>query len=261
MMRTECLALVRSVVAVFLAIGGNILSAQEGGDATAGKVLFEESFGHGDGDKLPDGWWAEGGQKVWVQDGKLHVRANAEGTVARDRSNVSDYVCTVWNRTVFKGNVRVEFDAHVIASVPGVNNVNFFFLYSDPSGKPLYETRSSRADGDYSRYHQMNGYIVTFLQGQEKIRKYHPDGTSKARFRMRRCPGFKLIDENHDHHCREGVTYHLAVTKRGDRITYAVDGTVYVQAVDPAPLSEGMIGLRTFRTELWWDNIKVIALD
>lgn len=228
--------------------------------AAAGTVLFAEDFEHC-GTQLPEGWWAEGGEKVWVEDGKLHIRANAEGTIARDRSNVSGYVCTVWNRTVFKGDVQIEFDAHILASVGGVNNINFFFCYSDPAGRSLFETRASRAGADYNLYHQLNGYIVTFLQGQERIRDYHPDGTAKARFRMRRCPGFKLINENHAHHCMQDRTYHITVAKRGGRISYAVDGTVYAEAVDPEPLTEGIIGLRTFRTELWWDNFRVIALD
>ena len=229
--------------------------------AAAEKTLFFEDFEKcGDGEKLPSGWWAEGGEKVWIADGRLHVRANAEGRVAKDRSNVSNYVCTVWNRTELKGNIRVEFDAHVIASVPGVNNINFFVMYSDPSGKPIYETRASRASGDYNLYHSLNGYIVTFLQGQKRIRKYHPDGTAKARFRMRRCPGFRLIDESFGHHCRERVTYHVTFTKKDGALTYAVDGTTYLRAVDPKPLTAGIMGMRTFRTELWWDNIKVVGL-
>lgn len=230
--------------------------------AAAETTLFFEDFEKGgDSEKLPKGWWAEGGEKVWVADGKLHVRANAEGRVAKDRSNVSNYVCTVWNETEFKGDIRVEFDAHVVASVPGVNNINFFLLYSDPSGKPIYETRAARVSGDYHFYHTLNGYIVTFLQGQEHIRTYHPDGTAKARFRMRRCPGFRLIHETFGHHCRKSVTYHITFTKKRGVLTYAVDGTTCLRAEDPEPLTHGIIGLRTFRTELWWDNIKVVGLD
>ena len=78
---------------------------------------------------------------------------------------------------------------------------------------------------------------------------------------MRRCPGFRLIDETFDPHCRKGVTDRVAFTKKDGVLTYAVDGTTYTKAVDPKPLTQGIIGLRTFRTELWWDNIKVVALD
>lgn len=226
------------------------------------RVLFSESFDHcPDGEVLPAGWWVEGGERVWIQDGRLHMRANADGSIASDRSNVRNYVCTVWNTTEFSGDIRVEFDAHVVASVPGVNNVNFFCLYSDPTGQPLYETRGARSGADYDLYHGLNGYIVTFLQDPSEQAEAWPDGTPKARFRMRRCPGFHLIDEAHDHHCRQGTTYHVAMTRQGAQLTYAVDGKVYASAEDPEPLASGIIGLRTYRTELWWDNIAVTALD
>jgi len=134
-------------------------------------------------------------------------------------------------------------------------------LYSDPGGRPLYDTRETRAGADYNLYHDLNGYIVTFLQDASERSEAWPDGTPKARFRMRRCPGFRLIDEAHDDHCRQGVTYHVAMTRQGTRLAYAVDGEVYASAEDPEPLEKGIIGLRTFRTELWWDNIVVTALD
>jgi len=260
-MKMRNLTMLPAVTGLVLAAGGCASTKPPAGAGAGEKVLFFEDFERHAGEGLPAGWWAEGGERVWVEDGKLRVRANAQGSVAKDRSNVSSYVCTVWNNTVFRGDVRIEFDAHVIDSVTGVNNINFFFLYSDPSGKPLYETRGARANGDYHLYHSMNGYIVTFLRAPEKEADLYADGSRRARFRMRRCPGFNLIDKNYDYHCRKGVTYHVAVTRKGGLITYAVDGTVYAKAEDPEPLTEGLIGLRTFRTELWWDNIKVTALD
>ena len=226
------------------------------------KVLFSENFDRcPDGEELPKGWWVEGGERVWIEDDRLYVRANAEKGIAGDRSNVGNYVCTVWNKTEFSGDIRVEFDANVVASIPEVNNINFFFLYSDPAGRPLFETRGTRPNADYTLYHGLNGYIVTFLQDPSKQAERRPDGTPKARFRMRRCPGFRLIDESYEYHCRKGVTYHVTMTRQGTRLTYAVDGTIYAAAEDPEPLEKGIIGLRTFRTELWWDNIRVTALD
>lgn len=225
-------------------------------------LIFSENFDSSpDANTLPDGWWAEGGQEVCIRDGRLHVRANAEGAIARDRSNVSDYVCTVWNKRKFSGNLRVEFDAHIIASAPGVNNINFFFLYSHPTGKSIYETRGERADADYPKYHDLNGYIITFLQGKGKQIQYHPDGSAKARFRMRRCPGFKLMAETYDYNCLAGRTYHITVTRKDRCLTYAVDGQIYLQADDPQPLAEGVLGFRTFCTELWFDNLQVFTLD
>ena len=220
-------------------------------------VLFREDFDDlPDGDRLPDGWWVEGGQRVWIEDGRLHVRANPELG-----SEVGHKVCTVWCNREFSGDLRVEFDAHVVASGREVNNINFFFMYSDPTGQPLYESREARASADYRYYHGLNGYIVTFLQDVADTGQRWPDGTPKARFRLRRCPGFQLIDEAFDYHCRQGVTYHVAMMRRGTHLSYAVDGVVYAEADDPEPLTHGLIGLRTFHTELWWDNIVVTGLE
>ena len=161
------------------------------------------------------------------------------------------YVCTVWCKQPFSGDVKVEFDAHVIRSDIEANNINFFLHYGDPSRRPLYDTRESRASAAYKLYHTLNGYIFTFLNDRES------EEGQRARFRIRRCPGFKLLDEAYGYHCRRGVTYHVEIRKRGPRLTIAVDGKERVSAEAPEPLDGGLLGLRTFRTYLWWDNVRV----
>jgi hypothetical protein len=219
------------------------------------RVLLDEDFGRYEEGSLPDGWWVEGGEKVWVDGGRLRVKADPPG--ARDPG----YVCTVWHRQPFAGNLRVEFDAQVIASSVNANNINFFLCYSDPKGVSLYETRGARADGGYGHYHNLNGYIFTFLNDADGEAGPAPNGGAQARFRMRRCPGFTLVDETYGHRCRRAVTYHAVITKRYGEISYAIDGQTYLRWTDPNPLAEGLIGLRTFRTDLWWNDIRVVALD
>ena len=190
---------------------------------------------------------------MWVQDGRLHVKA--------DPPEPGDgYVCTVWCKTPVHGDVRVEFDAHVVHSHIDANNVNFFLLYSDPAGKPLYGTRGDRPSAGYKLYHGLNGYIFTFLNDLKRQGGTHPDGSTKARLRARRCPGFNLLSECFDYHCQRGRTYHVTIEKAGGHLAFSVDGQVTLSAADPEPLSEGLIGLRTFRTHLWWDNIRITQL-
>ncbi len=58
-------------------------------------------------------------------------------------------------------------------------------------------------------------------------------------------------------------TCHITVAKSGSRLTYAVDGTVYLDKVDDGANPEhksGILGLRTWHTDLWWDNVKVAEL-
>ena len=217
--------------------------------ATEGKVILFEDFAAG-----MDNWWVEGGERVWIEDGRLHVKADPG-------KKAPGYVATVWCRTPHPADVKVEFDAHVVDSSIGVNNINFFLCYSDPSGKPLHETRASRVSGGYKLYHDLRGHIFTFLRAAPGKGGQYADGSAKARFRMRRCPGFKLMTESYGYHCEKGVTYHVAITKRGGEVSFAVDGQVYMRGTDPDPLPRGLVGLRTFRTYLWWDNIKIVALE
>lgn len=203
-------------------------------------LLFEESFSSGMAN-----WWSEGGEKVWVQDGRLNVRADAANST----------VATVWHRQPHAGDFDIELDAHVVSSSIEANNINLFFSYSDPAGTPLEQTRESRASAEYALYHKLNGYIITFLN--------HPKGAPKqeplpARIRIRRNPGFQLLAEGWAYHCQAGRTYRLRVTKRGGEIRFAVDGKELLRATDPNPLQGGHFGLRTFRTHLWWDNIRLL---
>jgi hypothetical protein len=186
-------------------------------------------------------WWVEGGERVWVEDGRLQVKADPAGGTAGN-------VATVWRRGLQPGDFELELDAHVVASTPHANNINLFFNYSDPSGIPLEQTADSRRTAAYGLYHKVNGYIVTFLNDTET-------STGRARIRIRRNPGFKLLAETFAYHCRAGVTYRLKLVKRGGDIRFLVDGAELLRATDPEPLGPGYFGLRTFRTWLWWDNI------
>jgi len=216
----------------------------------AEKVLFAEDFESYPGNpRLPAGWWSEGSKAVRIEDGRLRADANLDGTGEDCGAS------TIWLDRTFSGDICVEFDAHVLASDGDKNNINFFFLFADPSGKSLSQTKDERADGDYGKYHTLNGYVFTFLADG------NPD---KARFRMRDEPGFNLFQENFAYECRQHKTYHVAVTKKSNRITFAVDGTAYLDKVDDAANPEhtsGIIGLRTWHTDLWWDNVKVTALS
>ena len=199
-----------------------------------------------------ENWWSEGGERVWVEDGHLHMKA--------DNPKVpGGGVATAWLKTQVTGDFRLEVEAHVVSSTLDANNINLFFCYSDPSGRPLIETRETRRNAEYALYHKLNGYIVTFLNDFEGEGGRNPDGSTKARYRIRRNPGFRLLSEKFAARCRQGVTYRLGVTKRGGAIELSIDGRDVLSAADPEPLQGGLIGLRTYRTYLWWDNFKVVS--
>ena len=123
-------------------IKGHVAAEKRSQAPPRGDVIYAQDFDTlPDGERLPDGWWIEGTEKSWIEKGRLHMRANPEGEIAKDRSNISGFAGTVWTDCILSGDVKVEVDAHIVGSHQGVNNINLFLFYSDPSGTPLDETR------------------------------------------------------------------------------------------------------------------------
>ncbi len=203
-----------------------------------GQAVLLEDFSRG-----MERWWVEGSERVYIQDGRLYVDAD-------NPQKPGGGAATVWCRSLLPTDFELEVDAHVVSSTLHANNINLFFAYSDPSGKPLDETRAARLHAGYDLYHQLNGYIITFVNDQ-----------GKARVRIRRNPGFHLLAEVYGGECRQGVTYHLRVRKFGGEISFSVNGEQLLNARDAHPLGAGLLGLRTYRTRLWWDNLGVHSLE
>lgn len=199
---------------------------------------IHEDFSRGMSD-----WWTEGGAGVRVEGGRLRVSADNPAVPGGG-------VATVWHRARHGDDFTIDVDAHVVSSSLQANNINLFLSYTDPSGAGLEESRDARRLAEYPFYHRLRGYIITFLNDTEA-------GHGMARVRIRRNPGFGLLAETYAYHCRAGRTYHLHVSKRGGAIRFSVDGKELLTAVDPEPLPGGWFGLRTFRTDLWWDNVRL----
>ena len=195
-------------------------------------------------------WWVEGGERAWLQDGRLHLWAENGAAPGRGAA-------TVWWKRPLPADFVLSLDAQVLSSPAEANNINLFLSYADPSGTPLFDTRAKRESAEYNLYHQMNGYIITFLNDAKAEGGRNPDGSTRARVRIRRNPGFQLLKETFAKSCRRGVTYRLTVTKRGRRIGFAVDGETLLEAEDAHPWPGGLLALRTFGTYLWWDSIRV----
>lgn len=195
-------------------------------------------------------WWSEGGERVWMDGRRLHM--NADNPAVQGGG-----VATVWLKSPHPADFRLDVDAHVVSSSLEANNINLFFCYSDPSGKPLWDTREARRGAGYNLYHGLNGYIVTFLNDAQAEGGRYPDGSTKARLRIRRNPGFRLLAEKFAGRCRQGVTYRLGVEKKQGNIAVFIDGEQMLTARDPEPLGAGLVGLRTYRTCLWWENLRI----
>ena len=211
------------------------------------KPLFKDNFNYPDGE-IPDLYWVEGSEKVKIENNRLYVDANPDG------NGETFAQATVWLNKKFAGDLHVEFDAHIISSSGQANNINFFFLYRDSTGRSVFDSRLERREASYKSYHRLNGYIFTYL----------PENTpDSARFRFRDNPGFNLIDESFGYECRSGKTYHIEIKKTKNRFQFLVDGKVFLDATDDKFNDlhrEGIMGFRTWRTELWFDNLKISRL-
>ncbi len=208
------------------------------------RILHSEEFNRS---KLPGDMFIEGSQKVKVENGRLIVDAiqQVQGDIG---------MCTIWLNKEFSGDLKVEFDACVLSSPGDKNNINFFFLFSDSSEKSLLETTGDRKNANYKKYHKLDGYVFTYLANG------NPD---TARFRLRDDRGFHVLQENFDYECRQNKIYRIAVTKIGNKLTYSVDGKTFLDCIDDKyndVHNKGLIGFRTWKTKLWWDNIKVSQL-
>lgn len=199
-------------------------------------------------------WWVEGGERTWVQDNLLHMRADP---TARGDGQVA----TAWLRQDLPADVRVSFDAHVISSSREVNNINVFLHFSDPDDTPLYDSRRNRESGAYELYHELNGYIITFLADKREESLALPEGERPARIRIRRCPGFELLAETYAYNNVAGRTYHVEIEIQGGEIVFSVDGNELLRAQDSNPHQGGLLGLRTYRTHLTWSDIKATRLQ
>ncbi|WP_162416828.1 DUF1961 family protein [Cyclobacterium roseum] len=211
-------------------------------DTVPGEIVFEEKFNYPDG-ALPADWRSEG-VPASIQNRRLFV---GEDTL---KPRVAT-ACLDWE---FSDNLQVEFDVHVVSSQELANNLNFFFMYADPEGRNFRETKKERKDGNYARYHKLNGYIFTHLaNGRESL----------ARFRFRYNPGFTLLEEWNGDECRIGTTYRIKLVKKDQKIQYWTDGKLIIDQELEASRQHKkvIIGFRTYRTSLWWDNLVVRQLD
>lgn len=219
--------------------------------ATEVEVLMRENFAAlPAGAALPDGWWAEGSDTVAVRQGALVQNANPEAG-----GQSADSV--VWIGNECEGDIRFEADVTVLSAKGNVNDVVVFLFFSDPSGNPLHSTRKQRVSGKQNLYtNLLHGYVF-FYWGKGGV-------TTPANIRLRDCPGAHLLLETDKHTVETGHTYRIAVEKQGEILRFFVDGEklaehhVGTDEVANPVHAKGVIGLKTWNTELRWDNLRVI---
>lgn len=235
------------ILILLLCAGSTFLQETSDLERDAHKTLvYQENF------SSEKSFWVEGKGSVSLKDHRLYQNANTP-----DRKQ--EVCSTVWLRQPLPNNFEIHIQACVLASDIHANNINLFFCYKDPSGAPLEQTSSERVSGKYSLYHQLEGYIFTYIHEVPKDEKT-PSNPDDARLRLRRCPGFQMIAESREGRSVVGETHDIILRKNGGLIQAWVDGQKQLEATDPTPLNGGLLGLRTFCTSLWWSDLKVYEL-
>ena len=187
------------------------------------ELLTQENF-----EGPVDRWRFDGRGRVWVEDGRLQMSADG-------------FESTAWFTEEIQGNLVIRYQARIVDPVDR-DNINLFFLATAADGGDILTVPLT---GRYSEYHELPNYIWTFTSGHT---------------RLRRDPGFQLLSEDKQTVPEPNTDYDLAVTIRDGMIRCFINGRQVHAYQDPKPHTKGKLGFRTFRTRLWWDNLRIYKL-
>ena len=185
-------------------------------------------------------WVIEGNGKVSTEAGRLTVRRLEKVT-----SN-----STLWWKPLLPTNVLIRFKAVAIEpSQDNMGNLNLFLHARELHGSPLRFGRS----GKYSEYHELPNYIVTFVRTGGKAGEA---GWS----RLRRDPGFNMLSEAKEQ-VEIGKEYLFLLVCENGRVRFYLNGKKLHDITDPQPLPGGNFGLRTWNSNVAWDDLAVGQLE
>lgn len=192
-----------------------------------------------------DNWVVEGNSIVEIRDGRLHIATPDNG------------YATVWYRQPFSGDQLIRFKARVLPPKQA-SNINFFLCASLPDGGDFFAPNRT---GDYAEYHALTNYTMTFTGRREGL------ANAPGYMRLRRNPGFVLVDENLDLKAETDTDYHIAIVKTGSQIRVFVNNRQTLSFDDVNAAGErqdyraGYAGFRTFFSQLWFDDFAVYAVQ
>ncbi|MHC4914087.1 MAG: DUF6250 domain-containing protein [Planctomycetota bacterium] len=206
-----------------------------GGEVLGGEVLLE-------GLGSPDDWFQEGLAEIEVRDGGFYVDAMAGGYSA------------FWKKPL-PANMLACYTCRVLPSEDSWHNINIISHCRPkvPGEWPIVE------GGKYKGYRELDNYIVTFLKSSDEERAAG-DGCT-GRQRLRRNPGFQLVDEKLVHPSEPEVDYLVTFAVQDGRVRYWIGEQLIFDWQDPEPITgEGFFALRTWQTISVYKDILILAL-
>ncbi len=222
---------------------------------TRGKVILEEDFERG-----LERWTVEdkgAHHKVEVRNGRL--------IVAQGKPMPGIFV---WYNQDLPPSFRLEYDFTPVSL--GRNRRGFYLLFfcaRGEEGGDIFESAhwAKSALEDFRKYTagRINCYHVGYLRG------------TSGQCNMRKNSGKKKVHGNSVPQFREGATYHVTLTKEGNRIRFEVKGPgiakdreTFIDWTDPAGAQpvwgSGKLGFRQIGYEEGvvgaYDNVRVVDL-
>jgi hypothetical protein len=208
----------------------------DGGHAWLATPLAHETFAD---DAWRQRWTIEGHADVSVAENELHVATKP----AVDDTNPG---ATLWWHEELPADVLIEFMAGAeLPAEDNAANLNLILQARESDGSPYRPGRS----GKYDEYHSLPNYILTLTGGFQ-------EGWA----RVRRNPGFGLLAENRAIRSELGKNYHVRVALTGGRIRCWINGRLIHDVRDASPLPGGRLALRTWRSRVWWSDVRIYAL-
>ena len=114
--------------------------------------------------------------------------------------------------------------------------------------------------GKYKGYRELDNYIVTFLRSNDEERA-ESDGCT-GRQRLRRNPGFQLVEEKLVHPSELEVDYEITFAAQDGRLRYYIDGRKIFDWTDPEPITgDGYFALRTWKTNSLYSDLLIVGLE
>lgn len=184
-------------------------------------------------------WIVEGNAECISTDGRLHVATMQTPGLIQ--------AATIWWKQALPDNILIEMTAGAEPTARETNaaNLNLIFHAREADGSPYQFGRS----GDYPEYHRIPNYIITLTGG------FQPGWS-----RVRRNPGFIQLAEEPSTRSDPGETYRIRALIANGRIQYWLNDRLVHDTRDSTPLPGGHFALRTWRSQVWWSDIRISSL-
>ncbi len=198
----------------------------------------------------------EGQAVCTFPEGKLRL----ENALNPEKGQAANYV--LWCREEFPADFRLEVSFRPLRE-PGLAMI--FFAARGQNGEDLFDPRLAPRTGEYIQYHHgdIDAFHLSFFRRKEADeRRFHTCN-------LRKSYGFHLVAQGADpipDVADATQPYLLNLTKRGNEVSFAVDGLEVLHFRDDGStfgplLAGGKIGLRQLAPMIGeYSDLKVYAL-